>query len=327
MIRPFGLRDVFLLRQLQPRGTAFDIKSWLLSNSSSVRDALASLLTHSHLGALTFICQNPQGYPQGYAQVRARPNGLEWDLCLLAPSLDDHKHTSRIWHDLLSHLIILAGQQNVLRIYARSPEDTEIETVFRGAGFTVVSREEVFVLSQPAAPAPLPKGMRPTDRSDFEALVALCRDAMPPLVRKAEASAPDWCGARTQELRQNGHGKPHAATSFVCMTKGTTIGYLSLRQGSLGYWLEVIVHPDHRGDMLPYVRHLLSLTNCSPSKPVYCSVSDFGVGLGWILRTLDFASYTRQVLLVAHPVVRVPVRRSVVIEGLEGSVESLGPHV
>jgi hypothetical protein len=327
VIRPFGLRDVFALRQLQPRGTAFDIKSWLLSNSTSSRDALISLLTHGHLGTLTYLSQNSHGLRQGFAQVCTRPNGLEWDLRFLAPSLDDHRDASEIWQGLLSHLIIVAGQQNVLRIYARTSEDTETEALFRGAGFTMVSREEVFVLSQPAAPAPLPKGMRPAGRGDYDALVHLCQEAMPALIRKAEASAADWCGARTLALRSSERSRPQDATSFVCLDKGATIGYLSTRHGPAGYWLEVIAHPDHRGDMLPYVRYMLSLTECGPSAPVYASVLDSSVGLGWILRALDFVSYSRQVLFVAHPVVRVPVRRTVVIPGLEGSVESLGPQI
>jgi hypothetical protein len=315
------------MRQLQPRGITFDIKSWLLSSSSCTRDALAALLTQSRLGAQTFVSRSAHDHQKGCAQVRARPNGMEWDLCFLAPSLDDHRDASRTWHDLLTHIVVLAGQQEVSRVYARSPERPEIDAVFRSAGFTVVSREEVFVRVQSTDAVPLPKGMRPADRDDFEALVGLCREALPPLVRKAELSAPDWCGARTLALGQKDHIRPQSASAFVCTSQGTTIGYLSLRQGPGGYWLEAIVHPDYRGDMLPYVRFVLSLSDCSPSKPIYCSVSDFTVGMAWILRTLGFVPYKRQVLFVAHPVVRVRVKQSVVFPGLEGSVESLGPRI
>jgi hypothetical protein len=326
VIRPFGLRDVLTLRQLQPRGTAFDLKRLVLAASSPAGSALTAYLTHNHLGTPTYLRENAESDGRGFVQVRPRLNGFEWDLLFIAPSLDDHKDTASIWHALLSHLIIVAGQHNVLRIYARSPEDAEVETVLRGAGFSVLAREEVFVLSTPATPAPQPKGMRRASRRDREALIGLCQQAMPPLVRKAELSSNDWCQTVAPRCRHPME-RGRRADEFICMAKGQTIAYLSMRESSAGHWLEVIVHPEYRGDILPYVKYILTLTKRSPGKPLYCGVPDFGVGLGWILRTLGFTPYARQALLVAHTMARVPVRPSVIIPGLEGGVESLGRQV
>jgi hypothetical protein len=326
VIRPFGLRDVLTLRQLQPRSTAFDLKRLVLAASSPAGSALAAYFTRNHLGTPTYVRESAERDGRGFAQVRPRPNGSEWDLLFIAPSLDDHKDTAGIWHALLNHLIVLAGQQSVLRIYARSPEDAEVETVLRGVGFSILAREEVFVLSVPATPAPQPKGMRRASRQDREALICLCQRAMPSLVRKAELSSGDWCQAVTRRLRRQ-VGRARRADEFICMAKGQIIAYLSMRESSAGYWLEVIVHPEYRGDVLPYIRYILTLAECSPGQPLYCGVPDFGVGLGWILRTLEFVPYARQALLVAHTMARVPVRPTVIIPGLEGGVESLGHRV
>ncbi|MBN1402128.1 MAG: hypothetical protein JXA74_14905 [Anaerolineae bacterium] len=314
------------LRQLQPRGTAFDLKRLVLTASSPAGSALRAYFTHNHLGTPTYVRDDLVTDGRGFVQVKPRPNGVEWDLLYIAPSLDDHKDVASIWHGLLGYLIILAGQQGVLRIYARSPEDAEIESVLRSAGFSILAREEVFVLSVPATPAPHPKGMRRAGGRDREALICLCQRAMPSLVRKAELSSGDWCQAVTPRLRRQ-MGRVRRVDEFICMAKGQMIAYLSMRESSSGYWLEVIVHPEYRGDVLPYVRYILTLAECSPSKPLYCGVPDFGVGLGWILRTLAFEPYARQALLVAHTVARVPVRPAVVIPGLEGGVESFGRQV
>jgi hypothetical protein len=49
------------------------------------------------------------------------------------------------------------------------------------------------------------------------------------------------------------------------------------------------------------------------------------VGLGWLLRTLGFEPYTRQVLLVAHTVTRVSARQRLIVPGLEHSIDVSRP--
>ena len=100
-------------------------------------------------------------------------------------------------------------------------------------------------------------------------------------------------------------------------------GYLGLTSGPKGYWLEIIVRPERRADILPYVKHVISQTDCSPYRPIYCPVTDYSVGLGWILRTLQFDMYAGQVLFVAHTVAHVPVTRPLLMRSLEGTIESV----
>ena len=321
MIRPFGLRDISTIRRLQPRGVAFDLRRLLLYSTSPTRSALLGYLSRNHLGTITCVHENSssaESGQRGCAQVWPRPGRAEWDLVFLAPSLDHHQKASEIWRQLLAHLIIQGAKQDIQRIYARSSEDAEAEDILRQVGFTIVAREEVFVLSHRPAPAPLPKGLRRVDRrQDRWALSELCRQVVPPLVQQAEGLLPHRCAAPHHPL-----ARFLFADEYVWVEKGKIIAYLGLCGSARGYWLEITVRPEYRADLLPYIKYVLTLAQRLNSTPVYCSIPDYSVGLGWLLRTLGFESYTRQVLLVVHTVARVPVRRRLVIPGLERGVDT-----
>ena len=317
MIRPFGLRDVFAIRRLTPRGVGFDLRCLLLHSPSPAHCALLGYLTRHHLGTITCIHERSKELEtEGIIQVWPCADQAEWDLAFLAPSLDHHRDAPDVWLRMLTHLIVLAARRDVERVCARSSEDAEAEDLLRKAGFTVVEREEVFVLSHQPAPAPSPKGLRQLDRRDREALDELYSQVRPPLVQQAEGLQRHW--STPPHLTSLGLV---AASEHVWAERGRIIAYLGLCSSSRGHWLEVVVRPERRADVLPYAKHVLTLARCTARTPVYCPVPDHDVGLGWLLRTLGFESYSRQVLLVAHTVARVPVGRRITISGLERSVD------
>jgi hypothetical protein len=254
----------------------------------------------------------------GFAQVWPRADHTEWDLAFLSPSLDHGDGATRIWQRLLNHLIITGAERGVLRVYARLSEDSEAEEVLRQVGFTVVSREEVFVLTQLPGPAPLPKGLRRVDRDDRPALDTFYCQVIPHMLHRADGPCANSCASMA----------PHrmmisfvSTEEFVWTEKGKIIAYLGLHSSPKGYWLDVVVRPEYRADLLPYIKYVLTLTECSPTMPVYSPVFDYSVGLGWLLRTLGFESFTRQVLLVAHTMACIPIRRQVMIRALERGID------
>ena len=109
------------------------------------------------------------------------------------------------------------------------------------------------------------------------------------------------------------------------MAKDEALAYLRLTQSPSGFWLDIAVRPERRAELLPHLKFVLTLTECSPTRPVYCPVPDYGVGVGWLLRTIGFTTYARQVLLAAHTMARARVRRPLMIPGLEGSMDVSAP--
>jgi len=313
VVRLFSLQDVFLLRRLQSQGVGFDLRRSLLDAPSPVSSALLDYFTRHRLGAITCIHQDTIDGEDlsGFAQVWPRADKHEWELGYVAPAPTSHGDGA-VWRQLLTHLVVLGAERGILRIYARSCEDPEIEEILRQAGFIQIAREEVFARAQEPAPWPQPPGLRPVNPQDHWALGRLYRQAVPQLVRQAEALPPQRIGAPHATLPARG-----SVDGFVWMDEGKILAYLGLCTSPNGCWLEVVALPECRAETLPYIKYVLTLTRCSAHAPVYCPVPDFGAGLGWVLRALHFEPYARQVLLVAHTAARVPVRRPVRAVGLE----------
>jgi len=323
VIQPFGLRDALTIKRLQSSNVAFDLKRLLLYSPSPLRSALAGYLTNHHLGTITCVHRDDKKHFCGYVQVWPRADRPEWELGCIAPSLDEHEQAGDIWRQMLSHIIIKGAELGNLRSYARSSEDAEAEDVFRQAGFTVISREEVFVCSREPSPAPLPKGLRPVTRRDHWALNEFYRQVVPHLVQQAEGFSPHWCTAGNGSLL-------HAVSSsgYVWADKGKIIAYMGLCRSTRAHWLEIVVRPEYRADLLPYLKYMLMVAKSAERLPVYCPVADYSVGLGWLLRTCGFESYTRQVMLAAYTMARVPIRQRVPVHsGLQSSVDIGTPAI
>ncbi len=315
MIRPFGLRDVTALRQLEPRGVAFDLRRLVLSSMSLTRSALIGYLTGQHFGAITCLHADDEGSVQGAVQVWPHRDRKAWDLAFLAPSLDESQNAAAIWQGLLTYLSRLGIEHNVLRIYARTSEDAEVEDLLRHAGFSMVTRQEIFVLSRQPSPAPLPRGLRPVEEADQWALKHFHQQVMPPLVQIAEDPCHDIACIAADPFSRL------AVEEYIWSKKSEIIAWLRVSSSSKAHWLDVVVRPEYRAELLPHIRYMLTLVDISKQRPLFCSIPDYCVGLGWLLRTLGFSTFTRQALLVCHTVVRVQVRHQIVLPSFERSID------
>lgn len=327
MARPFSLRDLGAIKRLQSQGVAFDQRRVLLYPSLPLQSAILGYLTHHHWGALTCVQDGFQqaeafggdlGARKGFAQVWPRGDGSTWDLTYIAPALDKSPELVDTWCKLLGLLIIQGAEQNVQRFYARSPEVGAIEDALRQVGFAVLGREEVFCLQKQLAPAPAPapKGLCRMTRKHHAAVTALYRRVQPRLQQQVECLPPYGNGDHYLHI-----ASPASDEEFVWAIDDRVVAYLGLARSSRAYWLEVMVQPEWRGDLLPYIKYVIALAECSRQMPVYCAVPDYGVGLGWLLRTCGFHSFARQTLLVAYPLARIPLRRRVMVPGLKGRVD------
>ncbi len=311
MIRPFSLRDAPAIWHLQTRGAAFDYKRRLLSSPNPTRSAVLGLVSGHYVGARTLVhTGRADDGPIAFVQLLPREEGACWDVSCIAPALDEEQEAACIWQDLLSQAVIMAAEQRVPRIYARSPVDGESAAILRRSGFSMVGCEEIFVSSGRRPQAPMPPNLREVREGDEFELSELRRQVIPPLVYQAQWFGPEEAASSAR-----------ARNGYVWVDEGKLVAHMTLESTGRGHWIECIVRPERRGDLLPHLRWLMYMADSEGNTPIYVAVPDYAVGLGWLLRTLGFESLGRQQVMVAHTVSRVTVARPAVAHGLEGGVD------
>ncbi|MFP3897374.1 MAG: hypothetical protein ACLFV5_11140 [Anaerolineales bacterium] len=277
-------------------------------------------MTRHHLGAVTYVQQNSDaGKLEGFVEAWPRVNRPEWDLAFVAPS-PDGGGAGKVWQRLLSTLIVVAGERNVSRIYARAPQGVQVEQILCQVGFTLVRREEIFVLASQTVPATRVEGLRGIRAGDDSALAALCHRVQSRLGKGAEDVSPH----RVLDFYPYLHGGT-TNDEYVWQQGDTVVAYLGLQGSSHGYWLDIVVDPDSRADVLPCIRYILSLTQCGEDMPLYCPVPEHTPWLGHLLQDLGFTSYTTQAVLVTHTKARTPIRCEIPVTALENGIDMGAP--
>ena len=89
----------------------------------------------------------------GVVQARPRKNRPEADITFIAPSLEHDPDAVTTWYRLLSEATNSLGELGVQRLYAQLPGGNGAEEVFRQAGFSVFTHEDVYLLTPEAASA------------------------------------------------------------------------------------------------------------------------------------------------------------------------------
>ncbi len=321
MIRSFGVRDLFLVGNLQRRGTCLDPEIALTQPYSPLWAALSSYFLMQEAGTSTFILVEEAIDPgelltgschpmQGLAQMRQRKGRPEADVIYLAPSFSNADKASIIWYRLLNHLCTRAGERGVQRLFARLAEDGEEIEIFQQLGFSQYTREDIFCLnSYPESSRPLDRiVMRPQQAVDAWALQRLYSNVAPRLVQQAES-----LGERGWE--QSAVDWPFWAGSegYVLEENGEIVSYLRCSRGRIGHWMRILLHPQAYDRADEVIRHGLALLSHDPPRPIYCNVREYEGGLRTSLQGWGFKPFASQAVMVKHMTVRVlePARKLV----------------
>lgn len=317
MIHRFGLRDIRLLKQLQARGVIFDIRRQLLQPRTPLVSALLGLFSHEGLGSINYIYSPSagEGSSTGFISAYPRRHLPYWDLSFMAPALDASPQAFNIWSRLLTHISICGARRGITRIYARTAEDPEVEDILHQAGYSVVAHSEIFVLVNRPSPVLMPRGLHRLEPRDMPALYQLYHEVVPPLAQQAEGTVPHWASIKKHRLSL---WKSH---EYIWSDKNRINAYLGLCETKNANWLEVVVRPEYRAEILPLIKFVLSQLEALDTVPVYCQVPDYSIGISWILRALGFESFANQVTMVEHTLARVPLASRVVATGLEAGIE------
>jgi hypothetical protein len=289
MIRPFDLRDVSLVAQLENQGTPLYSELALTRGTRPLQSALTGFLSLHNRGDYTLVSPDSPG---GFAQMRPRATVPRAIVTFIAPGLAAGNGIADMWTQLLESLATAAGELGLQQLVAEAPEDGPEMTALHRAGFAIMLRQDIlrFKASSTIEP-PSDISLRPCVETDAWGIQQLYLNTAPRLAQQAEMLP-----------------RPHrsgATRSYVLEENGEVMAYLEIRRGASGAWLNTIIHPQAEQHARGVVALGLARLGRRWSAPVYCCVRRYQDWLGHPLQSLGFESFSSTAVMVKRLVVPV----------------------
>ncbi len=325
-IRPFGLNDIWLVRDLQRSGVVLAIEQALTHPRQPLWTALTAPWPWAGVGVATFVLDQQAGdcHLTGFVQLMKRATRPEADLLHLSPAVaavaalpsaastghsDADQLGCEVWRQLLSHCSLAAASHGLQRIFASTPVGCPEEACLKEAGFSLYTRETVYRLAEAPATSSPAAGSREQLPQDSWALQRLYMRSTPRLVQQAE-------GALTGEVGSPmlSWWEPGSWRGIVWEPAGEVRGAVQVHAGRVGHWLRIwgtneMVARDLRALVSQGLRQIDLLTRTAVrglrrpdarSLPIYATVRDYEVGLSGALTGFGFAPFMDRARFVRH---------------------------
>jgi hypothetical protein len=303
MIRPFDLRDVSLIAQLENQGTPLFSELALTRGTRPLQSALTGFLSLHNRGDYTVVSPDSGGF----AQMRPRANVPRAIATFIAPGLAAGNGMADVWTQLLESLATTAGELGLQQLVAEVPDVGPEITVLHRAGFAIMLHQDIlrFKAGSSVEPPGAPS-LRPCVEADTWGTQQLYLNTAPRLAQQAEALP-----------------RPHrtgATRSYVLEENGEVMAYLEIRRGASGAWLNTIIHPQAEQHARGVIALGLARLGRRWSAPVYCCVRRYQDWLGHPLQSLGFEPFCSTAVMVKRLVVpvvepeRVPSAASVLVQ-------------
>jgi hypothetical protein len=245
----------------------------------------------------------------GWVQARSHPRRRdEWTVTMLA---GPDKAPTYVWERLLEEVIRQAGEQGVIRLFAKLPEDEPQLHTFRMLGFTHYTDEEIWGnlyfgrSSVQKEDDPLRKVLRPREGRDAWNLMQLYSAVTPPVVQRAEMlTSRQWQVSRMpwpMPLAQSLLEKSYVWQDESGRGEGLG-GFVSLTTGASGHWITLMNRQDmgNRQIVPAALDYILWKAARLSHKPVYCGIREYQSEVGTLLEERGFHLLSKQALLVKY---------------------------
>src|SRR5437867_3350177 len=141
-IRAATLFDLLRIAAARRRLRVFRLNApyTLVQPEALLGDALTSRLPVNPQGSFIYVCDEGTsilGFVQGRCRWRRRD---EWSITALGTT---EKDPAPVWNALLEVVCRAAGEEGVIRLFAKIPQDDPMAELFRGLGFTNYANERV----------------------------------------------------------------------------------------------------------------------------------------------------------------------------------------
>lgn len=248
---------------------------------------------------------------QGWVQVRCRwQRQDEWTITTLSTA---EKAPDHVVEELIEEVVSEAGEQGVIRLFVKVPEQERRLAAFRNLGFTHYTHEEIwgslyFGASTTIAPPedqPLRKLLRKRSGRDAWDLMQLYAAITPAVVQRAEMlTSKQWQATpfpRPWFMAQGLLEKSYVWQDESGKSSGLG-GFARLLTGPNGHWITLMHRPDmgNREVAPAAIDHLLWKAARQSNKPVYSGIREYQAEVGSLLEERGFHLLSRQALLVKY---------------------------
>lgn len=283
VIRPFDLRDVQLVRQLEGFGVALDSRTALTEGRRPLWNAMLAYLVAGH-GAPTYVLrQRRSGRAiRAFGQVTICSRRPQARLAMMACA--PGKEEGAVWPQLLDALTAAAGRYGAHTVLAQVPDDDLGFETLRRSDFLVYTRQEVWRLTTASA-KPTKERLRRERPADRWATQQLIGNTVPLLIQQIEPADPTGLG-------------------LVWLEKGDLLAYFCVYRGRYGHWMQPYLHPHGDEEAGSLIQEAISHYSPTPEAPLYCCVRRYQEWLNRPLGDLGFDLLGSQAVMVRHTTAR-----------------------
>jgi hypothetical protein len=288
MIRPFDLRDLPLVAQIEHQGLPLFAELALTRRPRPLQSALAGFFSLNTQGVRSYVLREGDEPEKlsGLIQVRDRGDRKYAVITYVAPALQVNHHTADIWGRLLDHVAAQSGKLGVQHVIAEASEESAVIEVLQRAGYAIYLRQDILRLVRTCLTIPADPIMRPCESRDQWGVQQLYANTVPRLAQLAEGLPRMY---RTGAVR-----------CYVLEDQLEIVAYLQVRRGPDGAWFNVLVHPSAEVRAAQIVEYGLSLFGPGWNAPIYCCVRRYQEWLHRPLEALGFEAFDASAVLVKH---------------------------
>lgn len=324
VIRAMGVRDMPGLLGMRGSGIRLALPEAQVSGYTPLRGLIQGRWNPLRGDRVRTYVACAKREPVAFIQTREHVQQRhKWDILYVGASRGEAGATperrTELWTALLDYTTAAAGRRGVQRLYAKTPQGSEVADAFRAAGYARYGDETIYVLygqratgtsTEPEPTTALtPRAQTASDTWALHQLYAL---TAPKAVQFAEALTSHHWELPGQALVPLGR-RPRESGLVVEHVGHEHEVAIYCRIGQLGRraWLEFVFDPTEREHLEPTIGAILRSLAPGPGERIYCAVREFQYELGGALEAYGFALAGRQDLLVRYTTVtaRAPALR------------------
>ncbi len=306
-IRPFGWRDITLLRGYLNRGLFLDSTRVLLHGTSMIpMGAFISFLGPS-TRIYTYRCEDDSRPGVAFIGQLTYETGATYArLSFLAP--EDAMQQPEL-SALTDYMAAQMGEKGAFHIVADVDETSQVITLLHRAGFAIYARQRIWRLDGEPVGEEDPALWGSYRSRDSIGIRSLYCNVVPGLVQQVE---------------------PLPKKSFkgvVFYKDGDVVAFVELKYGRNGIWVQPFIHPDAEGFSQQLVHVLRNLPGRG-DRPLFICIRSYQSWLESAIQALGAKAGNMQAVMVRHLTVAQRAKQPFAIPAMNGtSAEPTAPII